>query len=143
MKGHFNKPICAIMTSLILILGSFAVVFPFQEAEADHKNVSVTIALMKNGGVHTSYGPFYFPCGVECDVSIDLPTRDKLRFDRWCDSNPLPLVVPANSQQLIKTICESKGPWDIRINIFVIDKIPPFPTGATHPTPITVNVEAT
>jgi len=34
MKGRLNKPICAIITSLVLVLGTFAVVLPYQEAEA-------------------------------------------------------------------------------------------------------------
>jgi len=34
MKGQFNKPICAIITSLVLILGTFAIAFPAQEANA-------------------------------------------------------------------------------------------------------------
>ena len=34
MKGHLNKPIYAIMTSLVLVLGTFAIAFPPQEASA-------------------------------------------------------------------------------------------------------------
>ena len=43
MKGHFNKPICAIMTSLVLILGTFALVLPYQEAEAKPIKLSETV----------------------------------------------------------------------------------------------------
>ena len=139
MKGHFNKPICAIITSLVLILGTFAVVLPYQEAEAEHMKVKVQIWLNKNGQLHTTLGLFSIPCTPDCGIDIDLSNRDKKRFDRWCDSNPLPIMVPADT--LFKNItCEGKGPWDIKMRVTLTADNPS--EGKTHPTPITVNVGA-
>ncbi len=45
MKGRLNKKICAIMTSLVLVLGTFALVLPYQEAEAQGTITNVGLAV--------------------------------------------------------------------------------------------------
>ncbi len=136
--GRINKPICAIITSLVLILGTFAIVLPYQEAEADHVKVFVAITLTKNDAGHIFYGPIQVFCGVVCEADLNLNNRDDKRFSRWCPSDPQNVVVTAgNTLQNFK--CNGKGPWDIVITVTLRD------TGGaliTHPTSVTAIVTA-
>jgi len=140
MKGKFNKPICAIMTSLVLILGTFTLVLPYQKAEADHFQFVVFIIITKNGQPFVSYPAGPFPCtGVDCgEVEVDLNNRDKGRFNRWCASNPQPVVItsPAFSDNVE---CVGKGPWKLIVLATLLDEPG---AGAPHIPPVTVNVRA-
>jgi len=118
MKGQFIKPICAIMTSLVMILGTFALVLPYQEAEANHDQLRLQVLIIRGGlpplisyveiieTGDTSYGT----------VEIDLNTRDLKRILRWCGTDTFPLTI--NQGGLFdSTFCSAPGPWSAIIQI--------------------------
>jgi len=121
-----------------MIFGTFAIVLPYQEAEAGHTQVVVAILIFKDGNFFKAYGAPNFPCGEECDASLDLNKRDEKRFERWCGSNPFSIVVPADTTQL-ETTCEGEGPWEMIVRVQVLHSH----TLVNHSNPITVHVEAT
>ena len=119
MKGQFNKPIWAIMTSAIMLLGTFTLVMPYQEADASHERLSLQVSIVRDGTTVAFYKEIDFR-GDEPDVTkygttlIDLNNRDLGRVLRWCgdaliggDLMPLSIGVGNSSHQVE---CDGPGP---------------------------------
>ena len=121
MKGHFNKPICAIMTSLVLILGTFALVLPYQEAEANHDRIRVQITIITPGPGNIIYlQTFPTACDPSCSVNLNLNNRDEGRFDRFCGpTEPVTVVAGQIAEQVD---CFGPGPWKIIVSVSLQDE---------------------
>ena len=118
LKGRLNKPICAIITSLVLVLGTFALVLPYQEAEASHDRLVTRIEMQRNMVTVVSPTPTEI---TDCETlncghihHDSLTKRDYNRFLRWCGTDEVPVVVPKfASSDFVE--CDGKGPWRIVI----------------------------
>ena len=118
MKGRLNKPICAIMTSFVLILGTFAIAFPAQDAEATHVKVKAFIQLWRGSTMIDEWETIVtcdtLACGI---VDVDIPTkRDEGRFLRWCGTDTKVMSIPDTASSVV-TNCNpnGNGPWQIRV----------------------------
>jgi hypothetical protein len=116
MKGHFNKPLSAILTSLVMIFGIFSLVLPYQEAEAAHNEIVVIIAIITPGPGTIIYSQvFPTDCDPSCSVNLNLNNRDEKRFDRWCGPTK-DAFIPAG-QFASGNPCAGPGPWSIAVNV--------------------------
>ena len=114
--GRIKKPICVIMASLVLILGTFAIALPYQEADAGVvvDKIQVQVIVWRGDTLVASYIVDISPsCGNTCAANLDLKNRDSHRFDRWCPSNPTDVVIDEDGFESI--ICDGKGPWFIEV----------------------------
>ena len=118
MKRVLKKPIYAIITSLVLILGTFALILPYQEAKADHEIVVTSIVVEKKMVFVTGYSEIQNCesttfCGV---LDYDtLNKRDYNRFLRWCDSDMVSLRIPDGDHN-VSVECDGPGPWRIVVS---------------------------
>ena len=71
-----NRAIYAIVTSAIMLLGTFAMAIPYQEVEAAHTRVSVSISILKNDLGSGIEEKTVAACGENCNVDVDLTKRD-------------------------------------------------------------------
>jgi len=113
MKGQFNKPICAIMTSLVLVLGTFALVFPPQDVMA-HNNACGKIEILKNDEVVVTYEKCRGCTGNNCSMGIDISKRHEALFKRACGDSFTDHLIPMQTLQIIVDCDILHGPWDVR-----------------------------
>jgi len=130
LKGRLNKPICAIMTSLILVFSFFSLALPYQEADADG-SAFVLITIFKKGVFQAGFANTGSCVGNICNVVIDTSNRYEALFKRDCGS-PLAVAIPATStSQEIVDCANARGPWHVEVSAQL---------NASHGSIVTVNV---
>jgi len=125
------------MTSLVLILGTFALVLPYQEAAADHSLAQARIEVTKNA---SPSGHPLFISGIvlcsstgPCILEIDIPKRYEALFKRDCGSTSFTVFIAAGTTG-ISTFCpNANGPWGVNVLGFISN---PHPAGIVEITVI-------
>ena len=121
-----KKPICVIMTSLVLILGTFAIALPYQEAEANDVVCDVTITLKKKGAITgVPFQVILNNCANNSILTFNNPTRFDKLFERCVSSGDFPIFITSGGGHFSQYNC--KGPFTIEI--FAL------PTGAHNVNP--------
>ena len=119
------------LTSAIMLLGTFAMSMPYQEAAADHAKAEYTVFILKNGErTDISYGPNQTSCAgrdgdLTCNVVINLNNRDENRFNRICGSDTVQVVIPGgvpDADAFDSSFCNPEhGPWGIEVFAETVD----------------------
>jgi len=124
------------MTSLILILGTFALAFPPQDADAAHTSGTGKIEIFKGVVLFATFGPAVDPsCGaVPCNVFIDIPKRFEALIKRDCLQSGGSVSIPIGLTQASRTCTNANGPWGVVLTGTI---------NAAHDSIATVNVVAT
>ena len=112
--GRKNKTFLAITCSAIMLLSAIAIALPYQEAEATHPKVKVTVIVIRSGTFVASYPVDDAGCGTTCATEHDLNIRDLKRWERWCPTDAIVVTISAGDSTDFET-CQGKGPWSIRI----------------------------
>ncbi len=127
------------MTSLVMILGSLVIAFPFQEAEAQHTECFVTISVVKDNGsvVMEPITVTQKPCPSGTTFDFDLRPRFDGLFGRCVGTNSYDTAIKTTPTGL-NVVFGCNGPFNVRITGMLDDIVdPPVPHGNIA---ITVNV---
>jgi len=97
-----------------MILGTFALAFPPQDAAAGHANACAKIEILKNDVPVVTYDRCIACNENNCNVTIDVSKRHEALFKRACgDAFTINVIVPTQTQKI--ELCDlPHGPWDVR-----------------------------
>ena len=133
-----TRAIYVIMTSAIILLGTFAMTLPYQEATAFHGGVWVNVVVFKSGTGFANYEVNQVCEGPVCNVTVELPNRDENRFNRFCGSDTQAVVIPGGTDGNEQEVCRGNGPWAIGVLTRTTDGT--NSNIVIHPDDVTINV---